>query len=49
MFSAYKFLTKDIRVFKCEILLKMLNSGHCQKKKKKKKYDCNTLPGKRVF
>lgn len=37
MFSAYKFLTKDIRVFKCEILLKMLNSGHCQKKKKRRR------------
>lgn len=35
MFNAYKFLTKDIRVFGCEILLKMLNSGHCKKKKKK--------------
>lgn len=34
MFSAYKFLTKDIRVFWCEILLKMLNSGHCKNKKK---------------
>lgn len=33
MFSAYKFLTKDIRVFKCEILLKMLNNGHCQKRR----------------
>lgn len=48
MFSAYKFLTKDIRVFWCEVLLKMLNSGHC-KKKKRRRYDCNTLPGKHVF
>lgn len=46
MFSVYKFLIKDIRVFKCEILLKMLNSGYCLKKKKK---DCNILFGKRVF
>lgn len=30
------FWPKDIRVFKCEILLKMLNSGHCQKKKKRR-------------
>lgn len=35
MFNVYKFLIKDIRVFGCEILLKMLNSGYCKKKKKK--------------
>lgn len=48
MFNANKFLTKDIRVFGCEILLKMLNSGHC-KKKEKEGNDCNTLSGKHVF
>lgn len=49
VFCAYKFLTKDIKVLSVKIAENVALWTLRKKKKRRRKYDCNTLSGKHVF